>query len=258
MPTCSLPACDTRTKSGPYCEKHRARFRRHGDPNVVLKDHTPAAERWKTSYEVDPETGCWNWTKRGRAKNGGYGSISDGQSRTTIPAHKFVYEQLIGKIRQGFELDHTCNNPRCVNPDHLEQVTQSENQLRAAQRRRASPRPDDLHKQAQREYMQRRRAKLRERDDLCNYCGETKPTSDGKKLCQKCRDKKAEQYRRAVARPSPATLPTANGRKTHCIHGHEFTPENTIMTKAGRDCRTCQRRRIREHMRKRRAEEKRR
>lgn len=36
---------------------------------------------------------------------------------------------------------------------------------------------------------------------------------------------------------------SANGRKTHCKHGHEFTPENTIIrTKPpGRDCRACQR-----------------
>lgn len=30
-------------------------------------------------------------------------------------------------------------------------------------------------------------------------------------------------------------------RRTHCVHGHEYTPENTKMTKAGRQCRTCQR-----------------
>lgn len=30
-----------------------------------------------------------------------------------------------------------------------------------------------------------------------------------------------------------------NASKTHCIHGHEFTPENTRITKRGRDCRRC-------------------
>jgi hypothetical protein len=36
------------------------------------------------------------------------------------------------------------------------------------------------------------------------------------------------------------TSPTAiNARKTHCIHGHEFTPENTFITKRGRHCRAC-------------------
>lgn len=32
-----------------------------------------------------------------------------------------------------------------------------------------------------------------------------------------------------------------NVRKTHCIHGHEFTPENTAYIKLGRACRTCRR-----------------
>ena len=32
-----------------------------------------------------------------------------------------------------------------------------------------------------------------------------------------------------------------NARKTHCKHGHEFTPENTILVKLGRQCRSCSR-----------------
>lgn len=31
----------------------------------------------------------------------------------------------------------------------------------------------------------------------------------------------------------------ANSRKTHCKHGHEFTPENTYLVRTGRECRTC-------------------
>ena len=36
--------------------------------------------------------------------------------------------------------------------------------------------------------------------------------------------------------------PAVNARKTHCIHGHEFTPENTITKRLGRGCRECDRR----------------
>lgn len=43
-----------------------------------------------------------------------------------------------------------------------------------------------------------------------------------------------------------ATVPAANAAKTHCSHGHEFTPENTISHKRGRDCRICARRRAKE------------
>jgi hypothetical protein len=38
------------------------------------------------------------------------------------------------------------------------------------------------------------------------------------------------------------TIPAANAAKTHCKHGHEFTPENTqITTKGARRCRACRR-----------------
>jgi hypothetical protein len=37
-----------------------------------------------------------------------------------------------------------------------------------------------------------------------------------------------------------------NARKTHCKHGHEFTPENTMRNRTGRACRQCQNRRLRE------------
>lgn len=36
-------------------------------------------------------------------------------------------------------------------------------------------------------------------------------------------------------------IAAVNSSKTRCIHGHEFTPENTIQVKGGRKCRTCQR-----------------
>lgn len=38
-----------------------------------------------------------------------------------------------------------------------------------------------------------------------------------------------------------------NGRKTHCINGHEFTPENTAYQRTGRRCKTCARERLRCH-----------
>lgn len=48
------------------------------------------------------------------------------------------------------------------------------------------------------------------------------------------------------SRRSPLTQQGKNVRKTHCIRGHEFTPENTGQQKTGRYCRTCQR----EHLRR--------
>lgn len=46
--------------------------------------------------------------------------------------------------------------------------------------------------------------------------------------------------------------PAANARKTICVHGHTLTPENVYIRRDGkRQCRTCKRRRDREHLVKR-------
>jgi hypothetical protein len=84
-----------------------------------------AARDW---WEVDPETGCWQWLLNMSSR--GYGRIwADGRRHT---AHRYVYEHFHGPIPEGLELDHLCRNKLCVNPDHLEPVTHIENVRRGA------------------------------------------------------------------------------------------------------------------------------
>ena len=42
-------------------------------------------------------------------------------------AHRVMYEKKFGKIEEGLVLHHKCENHICVNPDHLEKVTNGEN-----------------------------------------------------------------------------------------------------------------------------------
>ena len=59
------------------------------------------------------------------SRHTGYGSVSlNGQ---TVGAHRAAYELVYGKIPDGLVIDHLCRNRRCINPLHLEAVTQSEN-----------------------------------------------------------------------------------------------------------------------------------
>lgn len=71
-------------------------------------------------------SGCWTW-QAAKNKNG-YGVVwQDGK---TVLAHRVSYELSNGPIRTGFTVDHLCRNRSCINPQHLESVTQKVNVLR--------------------------------------------------------------------------------------------------------------------------------
>ena len=72
---------------------------------------------------------CWNFF--GTINSAGYGSLTIGsrtdKSRQQIGAHRFSYYLSKGEIAKEMVIHHKCANTLCVNPNHLEQVTQSEN-----------------------------------------------------------------------------------------------------------------------------------
>lgn len=69
------------------------------------------------------ESGCWEWVGWRNPK--GYGLFSD-QSQG-YPAHRWLYERIVGPVPSELVMDHLCRNPPCVNPSHLEPVTIAEN-----------------------------------------------------------------------------------------------------------------------------------
>jgi len=111
----------------------------------------------------EPNSGCWLWLAA-RDKNG-YGVINiSGKMRS---AYRAAYEDSVGPVPVGLELDHLCRVRCCVNPAHLEAVTHQVNQLRGN------------------------------------------------------------------------SVSGVNARKTHCVHGHLYTPESTYRRRFGKGCRIC-------------------
>ena len=77
----------------------------------------------KAIKNIKKVKGCWEW--QGSKNGGGYGVLERNNKR--LAAHRFFYENIVGKIPTGLEIDHLCRNRKCVNPKHLEPVTHSEN-----------------------------------------------------------------------------------------------------------------------------------
>lgn len=117
----------------------------------------PAAKapflRFQESYEVAPN-GCWLWAASCAAN--GYGQIKVFGEMTA--AHRFAYTLFKGDIPESHHILHSCDNKRCVNPDHLRAGTHQENMADAVERGRmprgrkhpqfgrTNPRPNQAHR----------------------------------------------------------------------------------------------------------------
>ena len=68
---------------------------------------------------------CWNWTAASKTTNG-YGQFY--VNRVNIRAHRFSFQLKHNRlIKEGMCILHSCDNPLCVNPNHLSEGTQQEN-----------------------------------------------------------------------------------------------------------------------------------
>lgn len=109
-----------------WCSKHYQMWLQTGDPQGST---APTVEE-RFWAKVRRTGGCWWWLAS--TDDDGYGMFKDSR---THRAHRWLYEQINGPLGPGLVLDHTCRNPRCVRPDHLDPVTNDENLERGLGRR---------------------------------------------------------------------------------------------------------------------------
>lgn len=126
---CTHDGCTRRSAHDDgLCGYHRGFLKQYG--------HLPApapTEQDRILGRIDKRgDGCWMWTGAADRNGTGYGCCRY-QGRNQ-PAHRAVYQLLVGPIPAGLQLDHLCGVRLCVRPDHLEPVTRLVNTQRAVLR----------------------------------------------------------------------------------------------------------------------------
>jgi hypothetical protein len=102
---------------------------------MTVRGRAPIEERfWRN---VNKSDGCWLY---GIGAFSGYRSLALGaKSAGTIGVHKYSYELHHGPVPDGMVVMHKCDNPRCVNPDHLEVGSYEDNTQDMYGKGRAKP-----------------------------------------------------------------------------------------------------------------------
>lgn len=128
--TCSVEGCDRPRHSRGWCSAHARAWHRHGDPLGAGWTRTNGTVEDRFWRCVDKTDTHWMWT--GEVTIQGYGRMSVKTDTRfsqagSAPAHVVSYVLNVGPVPDGLVLDHTCFVKACVNPAHLEPVTQQEN-----------------------------------------------------------------------------------------------------------------------------------
>ena len=118
---CSVEECSKPARARNLCNAHYKKQNLYGDP---LAGGPSLAERFWA--KVSKTETCWLWVG---AKSGDYGHVR--VNYTLVYVHRLVLQLTGTELIDGLVVDHLCGVKNCVNPSHLEQVTQAENVRRA-------------------------------------------------------------------------------------------------------------------------------
>jgi HNH endonuclease len=121
---CTIENCDEVVNGHGFCDKHYQRWVKYGDALGGDRNHAPPNVRFARRFTKGD--GCWIWT--GNKTKAGYGRFqTGGKGGPHHLAHRFSYELAKGPIPKGCIVMHSCDNPSCVNLEHLSVGTHKDN-----------------------------------------------------------------------------------------------------------------------------------
>jgi len=126
-PVCVIDGCDKPVAARGWCHTHYKRWQTHGDPTIDLHAWNKLGldGRWQGYLDLSTRTasGCLEWN--GPRFDRGYGAFWDGERMWRAP--RFAWTKAHGPIPEGLIVRHDCDNPPCVNLDHLRLGTHDDN-----------------------------------------------------------------------------------------------------------------------------------
>lgn len=117
---CSIGDCGRPVAARSWCSMHWQRWRRHGDPLIVLGHpgpRTDAAQRFRSKVDDSDPDGCWAWT--GGVDRDGYGYFKVARRMWRAPRYAFNLAHPTALLAEDEQVRHSCDNPVCVRPEHL-------------------------------------------------------------------------------------------------------------------------------------------
>lgn len=124
FPECSTLSCENKVYAKNMCSGCYTRFQKWGSPELRRPVGLSVYERLMFYGWIVTDTGCWEFS--GPRNPGGYGLLEDRPGRK-LGTHRIAYETWVGPIPEGHVVRHKCDNPPCINPEHLEVGTHADN-----------------------------------------------------------------------------------------------------------------------------------